>query len=266
MLGDFLRWLEEQTGHPVHHWYDVTVLNVHHWLAQKSGTVKARTLYNYKQEVKNFFGWLYRNGYLLVNPWDTTLDSKQPPYVTRRIPTVNQTEAILETAGASDMHAARNRAVLEIAYGCGLRRKELWKLNVNDIRDTWLKVKGKGGRERVVPLGEQARKWILFYIAKERNYYLQFNNVYEPALFITRYGTRLGLGSYWYILCKDNLNRTTTLHGLRHACATHMLTNGANIRVLQKLLGHRKLSSTQIYTKVDSSNLKELLKKYHPRG
>ena len=263
MVGDFVYWLE---NHLVTHWYDVTANHIRQWLAEKSSTVKARTLFNYKREVKNFLAWMCRNDYLLVNPWDSTLNSKQPPYNTRYVPTVKQAETVLDTVGTYGMHPARNRAVLELVYGCGLRRREIWQLNVADIRDTWLRIKGKGDRERLVPLGKQAKKWILYYTATERNHYVQFKNTYEPALFLTRYGTRLGLDSYGYILRKDNLNRICTLHGLRHACATHMLANGANIRVLQKLLGHRKLSSTQIYTKVDTSNLKELLQKYHPRG
>ena len=263
MIGDFIRWLE---NHTVNQWYEVTVHHIRQWLSEKSSSVKARTLFNYKQEVKSFLSWMYRNEYLLINPWDTALESKQPSYNTRYVPTVKQAEMVLDTVGTYGMHPARNRAVLELAYGCGLRRYEIWQLNVADIRDTWLRVRGKGDRERLVPLGKQAKKWILYYTATERNHYVQFKNTYEPALFLSRYGTRLGLDSYCYILRKDNLNRICTLHGLRHACATHMLANGANIRILQKLLGHRKLSSTQIYTKVDTTNLKELLQKYHPRG
>jgi site-specific recombinase XerD len=96
---------------------------------------------------------------------------------------------------------------------------------------------------------------------------VSFTSMHEPALFVTWYGRRLGLDAFRYVLRRGGgLNKTTTLHGLRHACATHMLKNGAGIAVLQKILGHAKLSSTEIYTKVDRTDLAKALLAFHPRG
>ena len=128
-----------------------------------------------------------------------------------------------------------------------------------------LRVRGKGSRDRLVPVGRHARRWLQRYIDGERAAALE-DAPPEAALFVGIEGKRLQPTGYSQILKKGKLNRTTTLHGLRHACATHMLRNGASIRVLQKLLGHCQLSSTQIYTKVDGNDLRNLIDQYHPRA
>jgi site-specific recombinase XerD len=165
------------------------------------------------------------------------------------------------------LYPGRNRAILELCYGSGLRRGELHGLNMADVHDSWLRVIGKGNRERMVPLGSKAKMWLNVYIRKERTLLTGKNNPLEEALFLNRFGNRLGLQMYSYIVTyKRPKDAKWTLHSFRHACATHMLENGASIRVIQKMLGHKKLSSTQVYTRVEVSSLKEVLKKYHPRG
>jgi site-specific recombinase XerD len=262
-LGEFMKWLH---NHGVGQWYEVTGDHVCAWAGWKSATVRPRTMHDYKLEVRSFFAWMYRNGYLLVNPWDDSISGKRPPYGRRRVPTVRQAKTLLEKAALHKRLGTRDRAILEVAYGCGLRRKELYGLNLSDIREDWLRVRGKGGRERVVPLGEAAKQSVMTYIAAERTKAVSFSSMHEPALFVTYYGTRLGLDSYSYVARRYGFTRTTTLHGLRHACATHMLKNGASIVVLQKMLGHAKLSSTEIYTNVDTSDLTRTIQTFHPCG
>ena len=165
------------------------------------------------------------------------------------------------------MFSDRNRAILELCYGSGLRRGELFKLNARDIKGDWLSVIGKGNRERLIPLRSKAKAWLKIYMQGERTQLINKFNPYEEALFLNLYGNRLGLQSYTYIVTYGRpKDKKWTLHSFRHACATHMLENGANIRVLQKLLGLKKLSSIQVYTRVEVSSLKEVLKKFHPRG
>ena len=263
MLGDFMRWLERQG---VNEWYEVTDAHLRAWAAWKSTAIAPRTMHTYKLEVRSFLRWLYRNGYVLVNPWDESLVRKRPPYRMRKAPTVEQTKRVLDKVAENPRIGARDRAILELAYGSGLRRGELQRLNLSDIRDDWLRVRGKGDRERVVPMGERAKKELLRYAATERTKAVSFTSMHEPALFVTWYGKRLGLDAFRYVLRRNGLNKTTTLHGLRHACATHMLKNGAGIAILQKILGHAKLSSTEIYTKVDRTDLAKSLLAFHPRG
>ncbi len=263
ILGAFMAWLGEQG---LSQWHELTPEHVRAWVAANAGTLQPSTLFDYKREVRALLVWLYRNEYLLVNPWDESLDGKRPAYNPRRIPTVEQARTLLERVGAQGRCGVRDRAILELAYGSGLRRKEIQRLNLTDVREDWLRVRGKGERERVVPLGAQTKKWLIRYIAVERAHAAQFNPVRDPALFLSHYGTRLGVDAYGFIFRRAGVTRICSLHGLRHACATHMLRNGADIRLLQKLLGHRKLSSTQLYTHVDRSDLVSLLDRHHPRG
>jgi len=259
-LKQLLQWLKKNN---VTQWYEVTAEHLQKWVAEKAAKVAPMTLYDYKQEVAKFLTWLYREGYLLVNPWPKELDGKRPAYRMRKVPNVEQANKVLAVVDGGRNHR-RNTAILEVAYGCGLRRQELQRLNISDVRDEWLRILGKGEKERLVPLGKQARRAVLSYMATERAYYLK--NPHEQALFLSCYGRRLGVDSFGYILKREKLNKITTLHGLRHACATHMLRNGANIRTLQKLLGHSKLSSTQIYTELDTTDIAKMLNWYHPRG
>jgi integrase/recombinase XerD len=262
-LGGFMQWLELQG---VSEWYEVTGEHLRAWAAWKSAAILPQTMHGCKREVRSFLRWMYRRGYVLVNPWDEALVDKRPPYRMRRVPTVVQAERALDKAGENRLVGVRDRAILGLAYGCGLRRGELQRLNLSDIRDDWLRVRGKGECERVVPLGAATKKELLRYAATERSRAASFSPVHETALFLTWYGRRLGLDAFGCILRRGGLNKTTTLHGLRHACATHMLRNGASIAVLRKLLGHAKLSTTQIYADVDRSDLAKLLLVYHPRG
>lgn len=262
MLNSFLAYLQANN---VRAWHEVTTQHIRQWIAFKSTAIKPRTLFSYKQEVKLFFRWMYRNEYLLVNPWDDTLDGIQPAYTMRYVPRQAELLNILDEVGKSGKFKIRNRAILELVYSSGIRRCELHKLNINDMRHEWIKVRGKGDHERLVPLGAKARHWIRVYIGTERLGMLHKKDPYEQALFISRHGKRLGIESFNIILKKGGVKKCT-LHSLRHACATHMLENGADIRVLQKLLGHRKLSTTQLYTKVNDTGLKMVLENFHPRG
>jgi integrase/recombinase XerD len=264
VLDGFISWLWERG---LTQWYELTPEHVRGWASWKAGSVRPATLFYYKREVRALLQWLYRGEYLLVNPWDETLDCKRLPYNPRRTPTVAQAGDVLEQVGRGEGRCiARDRAILELAYSSGLRRKEIQRLNLADIREDWLRVRGKGDRERLVPLGWHAKQWLLRYIGRERTRAAQLRTGREPALFLTWYGTRLGTDAYGSILKRWGLTHICTLHGLRHACATHMLRNGADIRLLQRLLGHRKLSSTQIYTRVDRTDLARMLAERHPRG
>lgn len=220
------------------------------------------TRYNTKGLLRRYLAFCVEAGYLLVSPWSEALDEKVPPYPLRRVPSRKAVRDELE-ASSYRPYPARDRALLELGYGTGLRRIELATLRLSDLRGEVLRVRGKGGYAREVPVGKTALRWLRVYLDGERRRVAARSPAPSEALFLSRTGesfTYRGLGHFF--------SGETALrwHALRHACATHMLEEGANLVVLQKLLGHKDLRTTQIYTQLDTSDLKRMLKKYHPRG
>lgn len=214
-----------------------------------------------------FLTWLYRRGAFLWNPFPKGLLGKRMGGLPRHVPSPEETLCLIREVESKSGFPIRNRAILELAYGSALRRGELGRLCLSDLKGDWLRVRGKGNKERWVPLGCEASKWLWHYVKTERMENLSRHNPLEEALFVGRGGRRLGLPSFTALVrWKKPAASKATLHSLRHACATHMLQNGAGLPVLQKLLGHQKLSTTQIYTKVDTSDLRRMLQNHHPRG
>jgi site-specific recombinase XerD len=169
-----------------------------------------------------------------------------------------------KVSGLEGKTRQRDLAVVEVLYGCGLRRGELSGLNLGDLRGDELRIRGKNGTERVVPVGSVARAALHAYMDGERAECLRRFNPFEPALFLGRFGDRLGKAGIWYLF-HFRLSQSITPHQLRHACATHMLHNGASIAVLRDLLGHRSISTTRIYTEVKVEDVRKCLEKFHPR-
>lgn len=206
-------------------------LNTKH-LIQWGESLKARglhhrTLNSYYSSVKGLLDWMYAQAYFLVNPWPGYLQIKRVESVPRAVPGKKETLRFFHELQEEMHNPDRNRSILELCYGSGLRRGELYALNASDIRDDWLKVTGKGNKERLVPLGSQAKMWLNTYIRGERNQLLQKYNPLEEALFLNRNGNRLGIQAYSYLITyKRPKDASWTLHSFRHACATHMLGNG----------------------------------------
>lgn len=206
-------------------------------------------------------------GYLLVNPWPEDLSAKAPTAPPRRIPTPADALRQIKRQGVFMRTLnLRNRAIFELAYGCGLRRGELMRLTLADIREDTLRIVGKKGKERLVPLGKKAGHHLFRYLLLERQCIAQRSHPGQDAVFLSRTGERLGEGGYDWLLKRYRIKgKPFGLHTLRHACATHMLQNGASLPLIQKLLGHAKLDTTAIYTHVDLRDLKAALARSHPR-
>lgn len=224
-----------------------------------------RTLEKKISRIRGFFKWLVDEDKLLVSPVPEKFHNIRPKPRLRKVPDKFSTFVILEQAGNSQRFPLRNRAILELCYSTGLRRSELWSLNVSDVLDDEIRVTGKGNKERIVPPGQKAVKYLNAYIRVERRDIVRRHDPLEKALFLSRDGKRLNKRTYNAIL-KEQVKSPYGLHSFRHACATHMLKNGANIVVLQKLLGHEKLNTTQQYTRVEVGTLQEMLEECHPRG
>lgn len=199
----------------------------------------------------------------------------KPPAPAKRLPKalpLADVEAILDAAGAPDtVLALRDRALLELLYGTGARISEAVGLDVDDLDqvDGTVLLRGKGGKERLVPVGTYARDAVAAYLARARPE-LVGSGRGGPAMFLNSRGGRLSRQSAWAVLVKaaDRAGVTASVspHTLRHSFATHLLDGGADVRVVQELLGHASVTTTQVYTLVTVDNLREVFATAHPRA
>lgn len=261
-LRRFAAWLDSQGVAALS---DLTPEILTRYFAVKRAAWRPATAAHYRWAIKGFLTHLYREGYLLVNPWPEDFPFRPVSQRPRWMPSPKEAMAHLNKNVQGGHTALRNRAIFELAYGCGLRRCELHRLNVSDLAEDSLRVHGKGGKDRIVPLGKRTRRHLLRYLHQERPA-LTARQPLEMALFVSHYGGRLGEAGYdWLIKRHQNPKRPITLQTLRHACATHMLKGGASLPLIQKFLGHERLATTSIYTHVDLDALKAVLKRCHPR-
>jgi integrase/recombinase XerD len=193
------------------------------------------------------------------------------PRSSRRIPevyTLDQVEAILQAIDTTAPAGIRDRFLFELIYSCGLRVSEAVSLTLDRIfpREQMLRVVGKGSKERLIPIGEQALFWMQRYLAESRPALVRDKK--ERALFINRSGRRLSRKGMWKrfkeVLAVAGVEGK--IHGLRHSFATHLLQGGADLRAVQTLLGHADIATTQIYTHVDEKQLHRQHRRFHPRG
>ncbi|KFA58759.1 site-specific tyrosine recombinase XerD [Gilliamella sp. Choc4-2] len=219
---------------------------------------------------KRFFQYLYQENYRNDDP-TAVLSS---PKLAKKLPkdlTESQVEALLNSPNIEDSIELRDKAMLEVLYATGLRVSELVNLEISDIslRQGVVRVVGKGNKERLVPLGEEAIYWLEYYFKYARDDLLKNGPV--DVLFPSRLGKKMTRQTFWhrikyYAILIDINVELLSPHVLRHAFATHLLNHGADLRVVQMLLGHSSLSTTQIYTHVATERLKQLHSKHHPRA
>jgi len=218
--------------------------------------------------LKTLFKWLARENHILYNPASELDLPRQPQHLPRSLLSVQEVEAILAEAEPKSAIGLRDRAMLETLYSTGLRRMELVGLARYDVdvtRGIVFVREGKGGRDRVVPLGDRACAWVERYMNEARPE-LAIHEV--AALFVTDYGEPINAvflaNKVKRYMEFAGVHKVGACHLFRHACATHMLENGADTRFIQVLLGHAKLETTQIYTHVSIEKLKEIHAATHP--
>ena len=182
-----------------------------------------------------------------------------------------EVERLIQAPDVDDDIGLRDRAMLELIYACGLRVSELISLDILNInlRQGVIRVIGKGEKERLVPMGEEALHWIERYINKSRPNFIKADNKITEV-FLSKRGKAMTRQTFWYRLKEyaqlASINKELSPHTLRHAFATHLINHGADLRTVQLLLGHSSLSTTQIYTEVARHRMKELHSEHHPRG
>jgi integrase/recombinase XerD len=239
------------------------------YLAQRSPELKVRSSARLLSTLRRFYRYLVREGVIEEDP-SARIDM---PRLDKRLPfTLSEAdvEALLRAPDGATALGLRDRAMLELLYATGLRVSELVSLRGHQVnlQQGVIRVTGKGGRERLVPMGEEARAWVERYMAEARGELVAGRA--SPYLFPSRRGGAMSRQNFWYMIKRyarqAGISARLSPHGLRHAFATHLLNHGADLRVVQMLLGHSDLSTTQIYTHVAQARLQELHAEHHPRG
>lgn len=229
-----------------------------------------RTVARKLAAIRTFYGGLVEQGKLAANPAELVSRPKPDSRLPRTLKG-HEVAALLDAIPTSTPLELRDRAMFELAYGAGLRAEELTRLNVSDLDPDaeQVRVEGKGGRTRVVPAGEPAWRAMDRYLTRGRGP-LSVEARAEPALFLTRSGRRLQTSDVrrrlgrW--ISRARAAAGVSPHALRHSFATHMLEGGANLRVIQELLGHASISTTQAYTRVEPARLRKAYTTAHPRA
>ncbi len=220
--------------------------------------------------IKSFFRFLKVEGYIDTNP-STLLPA---PKLGRHLPDVLTLEEIDDMLSLIDMNTPegiRNRAIIETLYGCGLRVSELVNLRISQIfvEDEYVIIEGKGNKQRLVPISQQALQCIAQY-AEEVRCHLQVKKGCDDILFLNRRGGQLSRVMIFYIvrdLCeRAGIRKNVSPHTLRHSFATHLLEGGANLRAIQQMLGHESIITTEIYVHIDRSTLRREIMLHHPRN
>ncbi len=230
---------------------------------------KPRSTARQLSSFRRFFRYIMREG---MRDSDPTADIEMPR-IGRSLPqtlTEDEVDALLNAPNTDEPLGHRDRAMLELLYATGLRVSELINITQSQINFNQgvLRIVGKGDRERLIPLGEEAQRWMRDFIDGPRMEILLERQT--DYMFPTRRGDRMTRQAFWHIIKryaqKANIRSKMSPHSLRHAFATHLLNRGADLRVVQLLLGHSDLSTTQIYTHVARERLKDLHREHHPRG
>jgi len=238
--------------------------------SQRGGPVSARTQSGRLSAVKAFLRYLARESYLLIDPGQGVDLPRGPRTLPRNIPNEQEVVRMVEAPNTATILGLRNRAILELLYASAIRNSELLALQVSDVRFDRTEVHvrlGKGAKDRILPIGQEAAHWILRYLREARPHLIGRPD--ETALFLSSKKNRLGtIGLIALVAAageRAGIRQRMTPHALRHACATHMLERGAELRHLQEFLGHESPDPTQRYARVVISDLRAMHKRFHPR-
>jgi integrase/recombinase XerD len=211
--------------------------------------------------IKVFFRFLKKEGHIGSDP-TLYLDSPKMWQLIPEVLTVAEVTTLLKQPDMASFQGARDRAILEVLYASGLRVSELCNLNIENVDDTFVRVTGKGNKERIVPIARSAIEKIDHFLGK-------FRSDDQGALFVTEKGKRIDRVMVWkrvkFYAKKAGITKEISPHTLRHSFATHLLENGADLRVIQDMLGHANIGTTDRYTHISQKHLHEAFSKFHPR-
>ena len=268
--ADILRHMEFCAATGVYHPADVSPELVQSFfvnLKESGSGVRSRA--RYLAALRGFYAFAVEEGHIKKNPV-AQIETPRLLQTLPRILSVAEVERLLESCRGEDALSIRDRAMLELLYACGLRVSELVSLKIEDYHEAngYIKTVGKGDKERIVPLGEEAMDKLRRYLDGGRPTLLRGRH--SSFMFLNRSARGLTRQGFWKIIkrraLQADISKNVTPHSLRHSFATHLLENGADLRIVQVLLGHADISTTQIYTHVTREHLKQVHQRFHPRN
>ena len=218
--------------------------------------------------LRSFFDWLVLEGDRKDNPCDAVDSPKLGRYLPEVL-SVEEVSAIMDSVDVSTWNGTRDRAILEVLYGCGLRVSEAAGLKISELflDEGFVRVVGKGDKERIVPIGEMAVAALRNYLAARPE---PASRQYDDILFLNKFGKGISRVSLFNMVKKQamasGIAKEISPHTFRHSFATHLIENGADLRVVQEMLGHESILTTEIYTHIDSSTWQRAVLEHHPRG
>ncbi|MGB9599963.1 MAG: site-specific tyrosine recombinase XerD [Myxococcota bacterium] len=266
-LMRFIIFLSDRIGEDVK---NITQSNIVEYLRhlERLGLDK-RSQHHNMVVLRQFFKFLLREKYISQNP-AALIDIPKMKMTLPEYLTVEEVELLLSQPDINDRLGIRDAAILEIMYSAGLRASELCELKTSDVNldAGFVRVFGKGSKERLVPIGQRAIQKIRYYLERSRGLVLKNDSI--DYLFLNKNGRKLSRVGLWKILkhyaVKAGIKKDIYPHILRHSFASHLIQNGADLRAVQEMLGHSDISTTQIYTHLDTKRIVEMYKKFHPRG
>jgi len=247
----------------------ITENEIQRFIYELAKQVSPRTQSRIISGLKGFFNFLIFEDEIVVSP----LEFIETPKIGKKLPetlSIDEINLIINGVDVSTSHGARNKVIIETLYSCGLRVSELITLKMSDLffEEGFIKVTGKGNKERFVPIGLSTMHLIKNYIIEIRSK-LKTTKESQDILFLNRRGKQLTRAMIYTIIknsaTKVNLNKNISPHTFRHSFATHLLENGADLRAIQQMLGHENIITTEIYTHLDKTHLTEVINSFHPR-
>lgn len=265
-LTAFAAWLQQNENKLLD---QAVQADIQQYLAVRFPQSRPRSISRLIASLRRFYRHALREQRITLDP-TLHIDSPKLPRSLPKSLNEEEVEALLDAPVTAQPIGLRDRAMLELLYACGLRVSELVGLKVTEVslQEGVIRVTGKGSKTRLVPMGEEAVEWIGRYLKDARPGILQKR--LSDSLFVTQRGEAMTRQAFWYLIkryaLQAGIQKPMSPHVLRHAFATHLLNHGADLRVVQLLLGHADISTTQIYTHVARERLKQLHSIHHPRG
>lgn len=265
-LAGFADWLQQSRSAGM---LEAAEDDIQGYIALRFPQSKPRSISRLIASLRRFYRYALRESLVSADPTIRIETPKLPRSLPKSL-SEEDVERLIEAPDTNTDLGLRDRAMLETLYATGLRVSELVGLQVTELSlsDGVVRVTGKGSKTRLVPLGEQAVEWLMRYLAEGRPAILQRR--LNDHLFVTQRGDGMTRQAFWYLIkryaARAEITTSLSPHVLRHAFATHLLNHGADLRVVQMLLGHADISTTQIYTHVARERLKQLHQTHHPRG
>jgi len=266
-IKKLVRWLEENdiVDSPINMSEDI----VQKFIYDIAKEVNPRTQSRIISGLKGFFNYMIFEDYRSTNPMELI----ESPKIGRKLPdtlSLEEIDQLINRIDLSTPQGERNRAIIETLYGCGLRVSELIGLRISDLffDEGFIKVTGKGDKQRFVPIGNTTMKYIDIYRTHVR-IHQDIQSEFRDTLFLNRRGNSLSRAMIFHIVKqlteKAGIRKNISPHTFRHSFATHLLENGADLRAIQQMLGHESITTTEIYTHIDKSHLSQIINQYHPR-